>query len=191
MRAAGDVLSADASRTHARLGAASKEEALVSTRIKIVVGVALVAVLAIVAVVLLTGGGDEQQALRKGSATAPGGKRGGGTGAAGGGASAGPSLRTFASDAATGEVVSVQADGRVKRPRELWLRVSSAPKQPVSVAWSLTCGSGASGLGNYTVTPPDLRQLKVPKKNARVCAVSVSARLSGKGRLKVALLRDR
>jgi hypothetical protein len=156
----------------------------VSIRIRIVVGVVLVAVLAIVAVAC---GGDEQQASDKGSSTASGTKRTGG----GANASSGPSLRTFASDAATGPVVSVQADGRVAHPRELWLRVSAAPKQPVAVAWSLTCGSGASGLGNYTVTPPDLRQLKVPKKNARVCAVSVSARLSGKGRLKVALLRDR
>ncbi|MDX6719026.1 MAG: hypothetical protein QOJ63_1280 [Solirubrobacteraceae bacterium] len=164
-----------------------------SNKIKVIVGVVVVAVLAIVAVVLLTGGSDDQQASRKGSSSARGAKSSGGTGgaAAGGGASSGPSLRTFASDAATGPVVSVQADGRVMRPRELWLRVSAAPKQPVAVAWSLTCGSGANGLDNYTVTPPDLRQLKVPKKNARVCAVSVSARLSGKGRLKVALLRDR
>jgi hypothetical protein len=158
----------------------------VSTRIRIVVGVALVAVLAIVAVALLTGGGGEQQASREGSSTAQGGKRGGGANP-----SSGPSLRTFAGDSATGAVVSVQADGRVSHPRELWLRVSAAPKQPVAVAWSLTCGSAASGLGNYTVTPPDLRQLKVLTKTVRVCAASVSARLSGKGRLKVALLRDR
>jgi hypothetical protein len=163
----------------------------VSIKIKIVAGVVLVAVLAVVAVVLLTGGDDEQQAARKGSSTASGGtSKGSGAGATGG-ASAGPSLRTFASDSATGPVVSVQADGRVSRPRELWLRVSAAPKQPVSVAWSFTCGSAASGLGQYTVTPPDLRQLKVLKKSPRVCAGSVSARLSGKGRLKVALLRDR
>lgn len=163
-----------------------------SLKIKIVAGVVLVAVLAVVAVVLLTGGGDEQQASRDGGSTSKGAKRNGGASAgATGGARSSPSLRTFASDAATGTVVSVQADGLVKRPREIWLRVSAAPKQPVGVSWALSCGSGASGLDNYTITPPDIRQLKVPKKKPKVCTVSVSAKLSGKGRLKVALLRDR
>lgn len=162
-----------------------------SLKIKVVAGVVLVAVVAVVAVVLLTGGGDEQQTARDAGKTSKGAKpRSAGTGPSGG-ASAAPALRTFARDAAAGPVVSVQADGLVKRPREIWLRVSAAPKQPVGVSWALSCGAGASGLDNYTVTPPDLRQLKVPKKNAKICTVSVSARLSHTGRLKVALLRDR
>jgi hypothetical protein len=174
-------------------GSASKRGGAVSPKIKIVAGVVLVAVLAVVAVVLLTGGSDEQQPSRAGGSTSKGAKPSGAGAGAGatGGASSSPSLRTFASDAATGAVVSVQADGLVRRPREIWLRVSAAPKQPVGVSWALSCGSGASALDNYTVTPPDIRQLKVPKKNVKVCTVSVSARLSGKGKLKAALLRDR
>jgi hypothetical protein len=163
----------------------------VSLKIKVVAGVVLVAVVAVVAVVLLTAGGDDQKTASDAGKTSSAAKqKGAGTGASGGASSA-PSLRTFATDAATGPVVSVQADGLVRRPREIWLRVSAAPKQPVGVSWALSCGAGASGLDNYTVTPPDIRQLKVPKKNAKICTVSVSARLSGKGRLKVALLRDR
>lgn len=162
-----------------------------SLKIRIVVGTVLVIALAVVAVLLLTGGSGEQQASRDGSPTSTARAGHHRTGASGG-ASSSPSLRTFARDAATGTVVSVQADGLVRRPREIWLRVSAAPKQPVGVAWALSCGSGASALDNYTVTPPDLRQLKVPrKKKIKVCTVSVSARLSAKGRLKVALLRDR
>jgi hypothetical protein len=174
-------------------GSASKRGGAVSPKIKIVAGVVFVAVLAVVAVVLLTGGSDEQQPSRAGGSTSKGAKPSGAGAGAGatGGASSSPSLRTFASDAATGAVVSVQADGLVRRPREIWLRVSAAPKQPVGVSWALSCGSGASALDNYTVTPPDIRQLKVPKKNVKVCTVSVSARLSGKGKLKAALLRDR
>ncbi|MEJ7797079.1 MAG: hypothetical protein WKF42_01175 [Solirubrobacteraceae bacterium] len=150
----------------------------------IAAAVVLVAALIVVPIVLLSGGDDEQQSARDASQPAADDERGDDQ-------SSEPSLRTFSSDRATGMQASAQTDSIVRGAREVWLRVSAAPKQPTTVSWSITCGGGASDLDNYRVTPPDIRKLRLPKQKASFCTASAAAQLSGNGRLKVALLRDR
>jgi hypothetical protein len=45
-------------------------------------------------------------------------------------------------------------------------------------------------MDTFTATPPYLLKLPIPRKNAS-CVAGASAQLSGKGRLKVAILRER
>ena len=172
-----------------------------SPKTKVIILFVVVEVLFVIAVVVLSGcGGDDDESPNARTTTS--GKTTG-TAKKGddkpaektGGATADtddmPALRTFASGRAEGLKASATANGLVRRPKELWLRVSAAPKQKVRVSYNLTCGTGKNGGGDFIVTPPDIRQIKLPEKNPKVCPVGVAAQLDGKGRLKVALLRDR
>jgi hypothetical protein len=46
-------------------------------------------------------------------------------------------------------------------------------------------------MDTFEVTPPALIRLDLPGKNPKSCAVGSSAKLSGKGRVKTAILTDR
>jgi len=162
-----------------------------SKLVKIAIGVVLVVALVVGGVFALSGGDDVPDSADKGSSTSTTGKSPAKTDDGDEDSDAAPALRTFASDRAEGLKASAQADALVRRPKEIWLRVSAAPKQPVTVSYNLTCGAGADALDNFVVTPPNIRKIGPPKKNAKVCPVSAAAQLSGKGRLKIALLRDR
>ena len=78
-----------------------------------------------------------------------------------------------------------------EKPKELWMRISAAPKQPVTGSWNISCTGGKIDMDDFTVTPPHLEQLRLPAKNATSCVASASGQLSDKGRLKIAILRDR
>ena len=41
------------------------------------------------------------------------------------------------------------------------------------------------------MTPPDTRQIALPKKNPKTCVASASTQIDGKGRVKLAVMRDR
>ncbi len=104
-----------------------------------------------------------------------------------------PPRATIDSARKTGRHAKAAVDGRVRDPAEILLRVSAAPKQRVTVSWGMSCPSTAGGKAKgsgrvYVTTPPDTRALALPKRTIAFCAVTAQARLSGKGRVKLALI---
>jgi len=104
-----------------------------------------------------------------------------------------PKRATIDSARKTGRHAKAAVDGRVRNPAEILLRVSAAPKQRVTVSWGMSCPRTASGKakgsgGVYVTTPPDTRALVLPKGTIAFCAVTAQARLSGKGRVRLALI---
>lgn len=161
-------------------------------KVKIVIAVAVVAVVAAVAVLLLSGGDDEPGSTGDNGAQSDDksnrGSSDGGSGSSGGDA---PALRTVGSKRATGSNPAPTASAFIRSPGEIWIRVSAAPKQEVTVNWTLACGTGATSTGSYDVTPPDTRQLKLPAKKPKVCVASASTQLKDQGRARIAVMRDR
>lgn len=102
-----------------------------------------------------------------------------------------PPLRTVAVERGEGKNAAVSASSpSIERPKQIWLRVSAAPKQEVTGTWNVSCGSGNVADDSFRVTPPHLMQLAVPDENAS-CIVGTAAQLKGTGRLKLAILRER
>lgn len=162
-------------------------------KLKIVIGLAVV-VLAVVGVVLLTGGDDDDASTSaKTTPSQSKDKPGGSDSDSGSDSGSGdePALRTVAVKRASGRDASVNVGALVRTPGEIWLRVSSAPKQKVTINWTLACGVGATAQGDYDVTPPDTRQIELPKKNPKTCVASASTQIDGEGRVKLAVMRDR
>jgi hypothetical protein len=164
-------------------------------KLKIGIGVVVV-VLAVVAIVLLTGGGDDggsksakdepSKAEHKASSDSKSDDDAD--------ASAGdePALRTVAVKRAKGTDASVAVSSPlIRKPDKIYLRASAAPKQKVRVNWTLACGVGATAGSFYEATPPDTRQLELPKKHPKICIASASTQIDGKGRVKLSILRDR
>jgi len=157
-----------------------------SSKIKILIGVLLVVVLVVLAIVLLTGGDDD------GSSTGAtnGEQRDGGDGGDGDSDSP-PPLRTVSMKRSEGPNATAAAGGIIDKPRGIYLRVSAAPKQEVKGSWNVSCGGGSTDMDAFTAKPPYLLKLRIPRKNADSCVAGASAQLSGEGRLKVAILRER
>ena len=161
-------------------------------KLKILIGVVVIA-LAVVAVIKFTGGDDDSSKSGDTSAKSSDARDKDDSKAdSDSDADAGdePALRTAAVKRAKGRDAAVTVGALVRKPDEIWLRVSSAPKQKVTVNWTLACGVGATAQGDYDVTPPDTRQLELPKKNPKTCVASASTQI-GKGRVKLAVMRDR
>jgi hypothetical protein len=151
-----------------------------SSKIKVLIAVVVVVVLVVVAIALLSGGDDD-----KGSTSARSAEQGGG------GGGSGPSLRTISTKRSQGKNATAATSGIIERPREIWLRVSAAPKQGVTGQWNVSCGAGATDSDTFTVKPPNLMKLRIPGKTAKSCIAGASAQLDGTGRLKLSILRDR
>jgi len=92
-----------------------------------------------------------------------------------------------------GTKVRANAEGIINRPAAVAVRVSAAPSQRVVVSWGLSCPKSAGGTaratgGGYVTTAPNVRALRLPRREIAFCAVRGEARLTGKGRVKVTLL---
>jgi hypothetical protein len=163
------------------------------TKVKIVIGVVVVVVLAVVAVALLTGDDDGDKSKSAGDTTTKSADKSGkkSSSSSDSGASNEPALKTVAVKKSQGKNAAVNVGGIMHKPGAVYLRVSSAPKQKVTVNWTLACGVGATAQGDYDATPPDTRQLELPKKNPKTCVASASSQIDGNGRLKLAVMRDR
>jgi hypothetical protein len=157
-------------------------------RVKLIAGIAVVVVLVVVAV-LIFGGGDDNDTKSAGNGTTKSGDKATGKSGGSGGSSGEPALTTIKVGRDDGKTATANAGAIIRKPGQIWIRVSAAPKQPVRVTWSLACGGGKSSQDNYVITPPHLRELAVPK-GAKTCVASVAGQLvNGTGRLKVAVLR--
>ena len=104
-----------------------------------------------------------------------------------------PKTRLLDRARAVGERPAAKAEGSVRQPTAIAIRVSAAPKQRVSVVWALSCTSGkddkAQTTGSaYTTMPPNIRPLKLPDgASGDVCAVEATAKVLT-GRVKATLL---
>ena len=92
-----------------------------------------------------------------------------------------------------GTKVRANADGIINRPAAVAVRVSAAPRQRVVVSWGLVCpktkdGKAKATGGSYVTTAPNVRALRLPRREIAFCAVHGDARLTRKGRVKVTLL---
>lgn len=163
-------------------------------KLKIVIGLAVV-VLAVVGIVLLVGGDDNDGSTSaknepaKSDDKSSDGKSDSGSDAAA--ASDEPALKTVAVKREEGDNAAVNVGALIRKPGKIYLRVSSAPKQEVTINWTLACGVGATAQGDYDATPPDTRQLELPEKKPKTCVASASTQIDGKGRVKLAVMRDR
>ena len=85
------------------------------------------------------------------------------------------------------------AEGIVNHPAAVAVRVSSAPRQRVVVSWGLSCPKTDGGTdkgtgGTYSTTAPNVRALRLPRREIAFCAVRGVVQLTRKGRVKVTLL---
>ncbi|MGI8730373.1 MAG: hypothetical protein ACR2LK_10355 [Solirubrobacteraceae bacterium] len=95
-----------------------------------------------------------------------------------------------------GRFAIAQARGKVETPSGISLRVSAAPKQPVTVDYQLSCYKLSGGKGvteiaqkRYSTTPPDTRDIPLPLSGADNCTITAGVQLTeGSGRVKVAVL---
>jgi len=103
-----------------------------------------------------------------------------------------PPLRTVAVERGEGESATVSvASPSIEKPQEIRLRISAAPKQEVTGSWNVSCGAGSVATDTFTVTPPHLLKLEIPRDDADSCIAGASAQIEDTGRLKLAILRDR
>ncbi len=148
-------------------------------------GAISVVVLVVVGIVIINGTQEDD------SATAAKTEQVGGNGDDDGDSDSPPPLRTVAIDRGEGKnATAAAASPSIENPKEIWLRVSAAPKQEVTGSWNVSCGGGNVTMDTFTVTPPHLMKLKLPGKTAS-CIAGSSAQLSDTGRLKLAILRER
>jgi hypothetical protein len=103
-----------------------------------------------------------------------------------------PPLRTVAVERGEGKNATVAAASpSLEQPKEIWLRVSAAPKQEVNGSWNVSCGKGNVAMDTFKVTPPHVMKLEVPGDDPQSCIVGSNAQLKKSGRLKLTILRDR
>jgi hypothetical protein len=135
------------------------------TRITVIVvlGVGFIVAVVLLGVISLSVGDDDAPSVsvtieqREGSA---------------GGSNGESHLRTVASDRSKGENVAVAATANLDTPKEIWLRVSAAPKQAVVGEWFVGCGADNFELHTFKVTPPSLQKLRIPRNDAPSCFVA-------------------
>ena len=103
-----------------------------------------------------------------------------------------PLLRTVAVERGEGKNATVAAASpSLEQPKEIWLRVSAAPKQEVNGSWNVSCGKGNVAMDTFKVTPPHMMKLEIPGDDPESCIVGSNAQLKKTGRLKLTILRDR
>ncbi len=160
-------------------------------KLKIIIPIIVVVVLAVVVVSLLTGGDDNDDSKSASNEPSKSDDKPSGSDSDSSSDDE-PALRTVAVKRATGSDASVAVSSPLlRKPGEIHLRVSSAPKQKVRVNWTLACGVGATATSFYDAETPDTRQLELPKRRPKICIASTSTQIDGEGRVKLTILRDR
>ena len=104
-----------------------------------------------------------------------------------------PKSVTIEGKRASGRQATAKVAGIVDRPVSVSIRVSAGPKQRVAVTWGLSCperdkdkdkGTG----GTYATTPPNVRVLRLPKRDIAFCAVNAQVQLTRSGRARVTII---
>lgn len=101
-------------------------------------------------------------------------------------------LKRIASKSASGDYAVVFASGTATKPVAVYVQVLAAPRQPVSVNWSVVCskGTGAgSKSGDYTTSSSLRRKVRLPMGRPDSCTVAAGGQLDEGGRITVRLFK--
>jgi hypothetical protein len=149
-----------------------------------------VVVIVVVGIIILNGTDDDDDSPAIAQEEGSGGDDGGGDDSGDSGEP--PPLRTVAVERGEGKNATVAAASpSLEQPKEIWLRVSAAPKQEVNGSWNVSCGKGNVAMDTFKVTPPHVMKLEVPGDSPDTCIAGSNAQLKKSGRLKLTILRDR
>lgn len=100
--------------------------------------------------------------------------------------------RKFAFGRATGQYQIVEAGGVIRNPGDIVAKVSSAPKQQVTLSYSLVCsrtgGNAVTSMGQVTARTLVSFKLKKPAGNLLRCTVFTSGQLTKEGKMKTTLV---
>jgi len=176
------------------------------TILQIVFALVVVALLVLVGVKIVTGVGDHGDrsitvdsgsrtttSVRPSIAAAPQGRprttarpRARPTPAASGGG------RKFGFGRRSGIYQIVEASGAIENPGDLVAKVSSAPKQDVTLSYSIVCtrkgGNAVTSMGQEMARTPVAFALKKPEGDLKRCQIFTSGQLTKEGRMKTTLI---
>ena len=99
--------------------------------------------------------------------------------------------RVIGTAKAKGRHASALVSAASQNPSRLYVRISSSPRQRVSVSWHAICWRGdASGSksGTFKARTTVKRKIRMPKRNPDRCTLSANGRLAGSGRITVQLV---
>ena len=98
---------------------------------------------------------------------------------------------TFGRASASGGFAAAAASGTATRPRALYVRVVTRPRERVSVNWTMVCTTGfwsRSRSGAFTARGRATRNLRMPARRPASCTLSATGQLARGGRLHISLL---
>jgi hypothetical protein len=99
-------------------------------------------------------------------------------------------LRKLKKCSASGGFAVCTVSARVSRPKALFVKVTSRPKQRIEAFWSTVCtrGFGAGSKdGRFAGRTPIQRQVRMSYARPDSCSIAASAQLDDRGRIKVIL----
>lgn len=86
----------------------------------------------------------------------------------------------------------VEASGAIESPGDLVAKVSSAPKQDVTLSYSIVCtrkgGNAVTSMGQEMARTPVAFGLKKPEGDLKRCQIFTSGQLTKEGRMKTTLI---
>lgn len=100
--------------------------------------------------------------------------------------------RKFAFGRASGQYQIVEAGGVIRNPGDIVAKVSSAPKQQVTLSYSMVCsrtgGNAVTSMGQVTARTLVSFKLRKPAGNLLRCQVFTSGQLTKEGKMKTTLV---
>ncbi len=100
--------------------------------------------------------------------------------------------RKFAFGRASGQYQIVEAGGVIRNPGDIVAKVSSAPKQQVTLSYSMVCsrtgGNAVTSMGQVTARTLVSFKLRKPAGNLLRCQVFTSGQLTEEGKMKTTLV---
>lgn len=100
--------------------------------------------------------------------------------------------RKFAFGRALGQYQIVEAGGVIRNPGDIVAKVSSAPKQQVTLSYSMVCsrtgGNAVTSMGQVTARTLVSFKLRKPAGNLLRCQVFTSGQLTKEGKMKTTLV---
>ena len=100
--------------------------------------------------------------------------------------------RKFAFGRASGQYQIVEAGGVIRNPGDILAKISSAPKQQVTLSYSMVCsrtgGNAVTSMGQVTARTLVSFKLRKPAGNLLRCQVFTSGQLTKEGKMKTTLV---
>jgi hypothetical protein len=99
--------------------------------------------------------------------------------------------RVIATKSGQGDHAVAIAGGTAKKPKALYVKITTTPAQHATGNWTLVCSRGTSAgskSGDFSGRGTFQRTVKLPIKHPNTCTVSAAGSLDGSGRIRVTLL---